>query len=69
MAFTHYGSVAMLELKPMTPEEQEPTKKLPSKKPEPPVSDAPVITGGEVTVTVGPDAGKRFNDAGELIEE
>ena len=68
MAFTHYGSVAMLELKPMTPEETEPTKKL-TKKPEPPVADEPIVTGGEITVTVGADAGKRFSNSGELIEE
>lgn len=68
MAFTHYNGIAVLELKPMTPEEIEPTKKL-TKKPEQPVTDEPIVTGGEITVTVGADAGKRFTNKGELIEE
>lgn len=67
MAFTHYGSMAMLELKPMTPEETEPIKKV-TKKPEPPIVDEPIVTGGEITVTVGAEAGKRFSNQGELIE-
>ena len=69
MAFTHYNGIAVLELKPMTPEEPiEPTRKL-AKKPESPVADEPIVTGGEITVTVGADAGKRFSNKGELIEE
>lgn len=68
MAFTHYNGIAVLELKPMTSEEIEPTKKL-TKKPEPPITDEPIVTGGEITVTVGADAGKRFSNTGELIEE
>lgn len=68
MAFTHYNGIAVLELKPMTAEETEPTKKL-TKKPELPIVDEPIVTGGEITVTVGADAGKRFTNSGELIEE
>lgn len=69
MAFTHYNGIAVLELKPMTHDETvEPTKKL-TKKTEPPPADEPIVTGGEVTITIGADAGKRFSNTGELIEE